>query len=161
QADLSGNLYVTGSLTDQITFGDTTYQNTGGSDGYLAKYTQTGVLLWSTHVMISGFSSHFKITTDAYDNIYMAGSFTDTLRVEGSSIFSKNGSNDLFVIKYNANKELQWVKNFGGNDSDAFGEIAADGLGNVILSGNFSWSTDIGGALLNSANGQDFIFKIS
>lgn len=160
-ADLSGNLYVAGLITDQVTLGDTTYHNTGGSDGYLAKYTPTGVLLWSAHVIISGYGSHFRITTDAYDNVYISGNFTDTLTVDGSNVISNNGSSDLFVIKYNLNKELQWVKRFGGSDSDALGDITADHLGNVILSGNFAGSTDIEGSLLSSTNGHDFLFKIN
>ena len=158
--DLSQNLYITGVITDQVTLGADIYQNSG-SDAYVAKYSETGLLLWSTHVEVTGMGSPLVITTDAYDNLYVAGNFTDTLTVAGSSLISNNGSSDLFLVKFNANSEFQWVKKFGGSDADAVEDLTADHLGNVILTGKFSGSTDIAGTSLNSANGHDFILKVN
>lgn len=161
QADLSGNLYTVGLINDQITLGDSTYQNTGGSDGYIAKYSETVILLWSTHVLVSGSGSHFKVTTDGYDNLYVAGTFSDTLTVAGNSVFSNDGSSDIFLIKFNSSNDVQWVKNYGGVDPDELGDMDADQLGNVILTGKFSGSTNIEGISLNSTNGHDFIFQVN
>ncbi len=67
-----------------------------------------------------------SIAADGSGNIYVVGR-------------SKNANNDydMFVIKYNANGDTIWTRNYDGgvNGDDVANDIAVDGNGNVYVTG--------------------------
>ena len=65
------------------------------------------------------------VSTDGLGNVYISG-FTG---------FSWDHSRDVSLTKYDASGRLRWTRQFGTSELDIGLRVAADGLGNVYISG--------------------------
>lgn len=102
----------------------------------------------------NGFDSLKAITTDDAGNIYLAGTFYDTVDFnprEGRELKTAAvGNSDVYLIKLNADYTFSWSRKIGGNINEGCsGLVAADDM--VYVGGNFSASID-----LNPEGGGDF-----
>lgn len=102
---------------------------------YVAKYTNSGQLLWAKSPHGRGEAQ--GVGSDPDGNILIGGFFVETISFDGLVLnsYSKE-SGDAFVAKYSPNGKIMWARGFGGNE----GEIAAcetDPFGNVYLAGLF------------------------
>ncbi len=84
------------------------------------------------------------ITTDAQGNIYITGSFTDSVDFDpgpGTYYLTTPMGNkpDAFIQKLDANGNFLWAKSFRGtyNDIEIGQNIAVDDTGNVYMSGSY------------------------
>ncbi len=114
--DKDGNLYVTGVQTQDFKF--------AGNDvkvlalgAYIAKYDAAGKELFA--FALQGSIAITAITTDADNNLYIAGKFADTAYVtdvEGENKEIKSAEPDsqsaAFIAKYDANGKLLSVKSY-------------------------------------------------
>ena len=117
--DKDGNLYVTGTQTQNFEF--------AGNDAevlalgaYIAKYNAKGEELFA--ITLHGSISITAITTDAENNFYVAGSFadaayiTDIEGINGEYETIQNSEADsrtaTFIAKYDANGNLLAVKSY-------------------------------------------------
>jgi type IX secretion system substrate protein len=147
--DASSNVYITGSYaSDAITFSGNSIVNATGSgtnDVFIAKFDNTGTFQWlkanTSNSATSGDAIAYGIGTDASGNVYVGGMFgSDYIRF-GIDSLANNGYNDIFVVKYNTNGTLQWLKSAGGSDDDQALGLASDGSGNVYITGHIGSST--------------------
>ena len=66
------------------------------------------------------------------------------------------GPSDIFVVKYSSSGAYMWDKTFGSASSqDAAAAVAVDGSDNIILTGGFQNTVDLGGGPLTSAGNSD------
>ncbi|MBL7847866.1 MAG: VCBS repeat-containing protein [Cyclobacteriaceae bacterium] len=104
-------------------------------------------------------------TTDASGNVYFTGWFTGTADFDpgpGVVNLTPNGSLDVFVTKFDANRNLVWAIKMGGFSADQGQAIAVDGSGNVYVAGYFTGTGTFGGSSLSSAGGSDaFVCKLN
>ena len=139
-AVVNGNVYVTGEyFTNSPTFGSTTItlSAAGYSDGYVTMLdAAAGGVQWAKRI-----GGDFRdadsaaIAVDATGNAYV----TYTLGVIEANV---NANWDVRVEKFNSAGDSQWSKQVGGSSIDECGGIAVDGLGNVVVTGNFRDSGD-------------------
>ena len=73
-----------------------------------------------------------------------------------------NSTNDIFVVKYDANGNVLWAKSAGGTSHDIAYGISTDAGGNVLLTGDFySPSISFGTTTLTSASpGASDVFVV-
>lgn len=137
--DPSGNVYQIGKYAGTGTFqGGVTLSQGGGYyyNWFIAKYNTSGQLQWAKEAFSQkGDREVMAFTTDADGNLYYAGYFDDTLRVENSSAIS-HGARDAFLVKMNSSGNLQWIKTGGGVNDDSFNDIACANS-NVYAVGSF------------------------
>lgn len=114
--DKDGNLYVTGTKTLPIEFAG---NEVGGEDAgaYIAKYNAEGVEQYAIELI--GSIDITAITTDAENNLYVAGSFAGGAMIQGVTGEPKTISNEeldsktaTFIAKYSAEGELLAVKSY-------------------------------------------------
>ena len=74
---------------------------------------------------------------DKENNIYVIGSFDETIDLGNNTQITSNGETDIFVGKYNAAGKCQWGLRIGGRNDDEAGGICLDSLGNVYITGTF------------------------
>jgi hypothetical protein len=143
-SDNHGNVITTGTFQDTADLdpskGQQWFIAQGQEDVFITKLDSNGLYLWSKQ--IGGVQGDFgyAITTDANDNIYVAGSFSNRcdFNVGGTSYnIMSQGFSDAFVAKYNANGTLLWVKSFGGISAEEVFAIALKPNGNILLGGYF------------------------
>ena len=163
-ADALGNAFVTGYIgvsTIGVDFGGGALFSAGGSDAFLAKYSTTGVHLWSKRFGGAGNDNGLGVGTDAAGNVIVTGTFDGTVDFGGGGLTSA-GLRDIFVAKYSPLGLHLWSARFGGSGDDVVYSLAVDPAGDLAVAGKFQGSVGFGGAVLTSAGGDDaFLVKLA
>ncbi|HKW15274.1 MAG TPA: SBBP repeat-containing protein, partial [Candidatus Krumholzibacteria bacterium] len=121
--------------------------------------------LWSHSFGSTGTQTGNAVATDAAGNIYVTGSFFNSIDFGGGPLFAVGGGN-IFVAKFNSAGTYQWARRFGHvsptNGVLADGEaIALDTAGNIYLYGVFDGDIDIDGFILGTTGPRDiFLTKL-
>jgi hypothetical protein len=148
--DMAGNAYVTGNFQVRAIFGtvpDTLSLNETKSgsndmgDIYIAKYNNVGKVQWVRSLRncqhnVGLLSAGYQlIDVDAANNIYVSGSFYDSLTV-GSTVLTTTSLNHYcsFLSKYDASGNLAWVKKLGTGEIWAQA-LSVDATGNSFVTG--------------------------
>lgn len=160
-SDLTGNIYVTG-LYDGRFSNDYDFDPESGvvnpwadnndvyDEVFLAKYSNTGSLLWLVSSYTDG-AIDFEVNdliTDASGNVYITGSVQDIgafmldTDLNNISLWGNHLSSTplygAYVIKFNSSGVREWVWNkyYGTSVTDIFGEsVKLDASGNVLVTG--------------------------
>lgn len=133
------------------------------TDIVLARYRSNGDLVWAQR--LGGIYSEVvaALAIDAAGNIVLAGSFTKSTNLGGSTLTAFDSS-DAFVAKYAADGKHLWSMAFGGSSYDSASSVAVDSNGNIVVGGSFTSGIDFGGGVLTSATGSlsdVFLAKLS
>jgi len=77
-----------------------------------------------------------SITVDPQDNIYITGSFSDTLNLGGIKLTANNYN--MFIAKYRPNGGIEWALNASGlgAPNEGYG-ITVDDSSNIYVTGQF------------------------
>ncbi len=128
--DGGGNVYVAGTSKDG--WGSPVQGHQGNQDAFAARLNSSGGLIWNTFLGGSGNDVGNGIAVDSSDNVYIAGTSSDTW---GSPVRSYQG-NDAFAARLNSSGGLIWNTFLGGLDWDGGAAIAVDGSGNIYVAGH-------------------------
>ncbi len=139
RTDQNDNVFITGSFSNVITFGDSTlvssYDGTD-QDIYLAKYDALGNFVWVRQVYSdsSGSYSHgTDIRIDKDNNILFTGTFSVMANFEGIALNSISNA-DIFVAKYDQSGNALWaVQDAPSIFYNGGGEIDVDAAGNICM----------------------------
>ena len=110
----------------------------------------------------------YSITADTYGNVYLTGSYMDTVDFDPSAgIFNltSNGGSDVFIQKLDASGNFIWAKSMGGTSYDYSHSITTDASGNVYVTGRFLDTVDFDPSagifnLTSNGNWDVFIQKL-
>lgn len=127
-SDASGNVYVTGFAKGLNT-----------SEDYLTiKYNSNGDTLWTrSYDFVTEYDQANSIAVDAAGNVYVTG------QSDQDPTYITN--DDYATVKYNSSGAFQWVQRFNnstGNAIDRAIKVAADGSGNVYVTGRSNNGSD-------------------
>ncbi len=142
-SDTLGNIYLAGSFSGTITFGDETYKSKGDRDAFVAKFDKTHNLVW-----LKQFSVPEKQTAEAEGicpgpngYLYLTGYYFVSLAAGNITLTGRKVAN-LFVLKLKVStgKVIQANK-YDGNDSQQYGnlpsyygiKIISDSIGNAYV----------------------------
>lgn len=135
----SNSIYITGDFFNfDVEFGSYTLTPNGLTDVFVTKYDQSGTVQWSKAAIGSGQDNGKAIGAEltGNKNIYIGGGFnSDTLYVD--SLYLTGNSGDLFLLKYDANGNILWTKNYGGSGIDYLTSIDINKQGEIFASGTF------------------------
>jgi hypothetical protein len=135
------NLYRTGQFPGTVTIGTNILTSLGGIDVFTAKYDLDGNVLWAKSAGGIGNDQGIGIATDGIGNAYITGWFNGPSIQFGSYTLTNmgysqtNGYTDIFFAKYDANGNLLWAANAGGNNNDHCWAISTDESGNTYVTG--------------------------
>jgi hypothetical protein len=166
--DTSGNIYVTGSASDDIDFGNSiTLNNIAGSDIYVVKYDSSGTAQWIGQAQPggdsgTGWDSVESVYVDTSGNIYITGHSSGDIDFGNSQTLTNINHYDFYVVKYDSSGTAQWIgKTQSGGDSgtgmDHSDSVCVDTSGNIYITGETNNDLDFGnGQTLTNKGGYDF-----
>ncbi len=129
--DASGNVYVTGN--SDTTWGSPLRPYSGEWDGFVAKFSSNGTLIWNTFLGGVASDSSDGITVDTSENVYVTGNSNCTW---GTPLWPYVSNGDAFVAKLNNNGPLLWNTFLGGSGNDSGYDVAVDSSGDVYVTGH-------------------------
>ncbi|MGP8217292.1 MAG: gliding motility-associated C-terminal domain-containing protein [Bacteroidia bacterium] len=151
--DKNGEICETGIFSGRIEFGTNklVFDSSGGSTNcYLVKYDSMGNALWATSPIarVSYIGPNWvsncglAVTTDEYNNVYLAGTFTDTIVFGNIKLIDVTNTNQcaMFLVKYDQNGNVLWANSYGINSSawDYEGlSLAVDRDDHIYFAGGF------------------------
>jgi hypothetical protein len=114
-------IYLAGYFySSTINFGSTTLTNSATqSDLFVAKYDQNGNNIWATGAGGIGQENAYSIAHDSSGNIYVAGHFSSSNLVVGTTTLTNVGTSfNIFLSKFDSSGIPIWAKGFGQNGID-------------------------------------------
>jgi hypothetical protein len=173
--DRQGNYFLGGSYQAAfVSFGDQTLTNLsagilipnwhGAVNGFVAKYTGSGSLLWVQHIGGDSISGDAVVAcgTDGGGNVFVTGYMSSSNVWFGTNLISNVGTNSTFyVAKFDPYGNFIWAQQVGG--VLAGWALAVDISGNVRVAGRFSPTNVVFGTnyFESSAPVADFIAEYS
>lgn len=147
--DSSNNVYVAG-ITKSSDFplynpgGGAYYQGVAGGgnlDCFISKFNENGAMLWCTYYGGSGDDYLNDIAVSNKGDISITG-YTNSqnfpLQASGSAYFnnSLSGSNDAFIVSFNASMARTWGTYLGGSGNDEGYALSTDSSGFLLVAGS-------------------------
>ena len=143
-ADQNGDMLITGAINNQTTWDGQSIKANGEfrSDLVLARVSKLGVLEKIERFGDVWTDVGYGITTDARNNIYIAGAFDSTTVISGNS-FGSQGGRDAFVMKLRSDFSFDWFRSVGGPNDDEMRAVAVDKQNIPYVCGTFDTKVTI------------------
>jgi hypothetical protein len=158
--DVNGNAFVAGFYTGTAAFGTNALTSAGARDGFLAKYSSAGQLLWLRSFGGVGFDSVNAVAVDTNGNCYLVGSYEGVAAFGSVTLTNTSASSfaDVFIAKFNPGGTNVWARSLGVASSHDLGNaVALDGAGNIFVAGQSTLGSFNGVTLTN--HGRAFLAK--
>ncbi|MFQ5978713.1 MAG: SBBP repeat-containing protein [Candidatus Heimdallarchaeota archaeon] len=139
--DSNNNIILTG-MTDSQDFPTlNAYQPTSGGwdDGYVAKFSSNGFLVWSTYLGGTNYEFTYGVATDSQDNVIIVGATSsDDFPILNASNSTHSGSYDVYITKFSPTGTLIWSTVLGGAEFDSGAGVGIDPEDSIIITGSTS-----------------------
>lgn len=168
--DDANNVILTGQFEGTSSIAGQTFTsiidpslNLPSYDLFISKYDSNGNPMWVHHGAAEYEDRGLAVHTDANNNIFMTGQFSDTLIFAGQT-FNNNGYNVGFLAKFNPAGQLQWLNTLRAGLVLAY-DLEVNNLNEVVVIGDFLGTlqyTDAGGnhTVANPFTKQIFAIKV-
>ncbi len=134
--DQAGNIIITGTFPGTLKFGIyelVSYNNS--RDIFLAKIDPNGNIIWARAYGGALTDWGRSVTVDDFNNIYITGSYSDSIAFD-SFIFKKiSGGNDMFITKLDTQGNVIWANEGGSNNNSLRGHAIAVKGKNIFVQG--------------------------
>ncbi|MCK6692054.1 MAG: T9SS type A sorting domain-containing protein [Thermoanaerobaculia bacterium] len=168
ELDSNGDMIVTGYFSVQADFdpdaGVTNLISNGGRDAFLARFTDSGSLVWAKNVGGSQEDNGTSLHLDDKGNSYFTGSFQGIADFDPEAtdyFLTSLGAKDVFISSFTASGDFIWAKGFGGGGEDSGGALQIGPDGRIYLTGIFQNVVDFdpgAPSAMLTASGDDDIF---
>lgn len=141
--DSENNIIVTGTTRSRdfmiLNAFDPTF-NEGESnaiDGFIAKFTANGSLLWSTFLGGTNLEHANSVAVDANNNIIVVGStYSGDFPIKDAYQSTYGGRSNAFISKFTPNGSMTWSTFFGGSTISAGADVDVDRQNNIYITGH-------------------------
>jgi hypothetical protein len=159
--DASGNVAIVGFFLGVLDAGGGARNAVADEDVFVVKLDAAGHHLWSAAFGGTLDDAAAAVAFDAAGDVLVTGYFSTTINFGGNALTSAGG-HDVFVTKLRgADGSHGWSHRFGDMADQNGSSIAVDFASNVLVTGDFAGTTDLGGGALASAGGRDiFVAKL-
>ncbi|HRO75643.1 MAG TPA: hypothetical protein PLP27_05810, partial [Crocinitomicaceae bacterium] len=148
--DSQGNVILTGQFQGNTSIGGQTFNskidpttNLPSFDLFISKYNSSGVFQWVKTGSAKYEDRGMSVTTDAQNDIYLTGQFSDTLVFAGQT-FNNGTYNVGLLAKLSSNGNLKWFNTLRSSKVLPY-SVKFDGE-NVLIAGdcgkNFTYSNN-------------------
>jgi len=164
--DRYDNIIITGGVTyNGIVTTPGCYQptNNGEVECFLAKFDESGGLLWSTYYGGTGGEGGQSIICDSDSNIYITGFTLSTTGIATPGAYQTTyggGQYDAFLASFDQFGAMRWATYYGGTGDDECYGVVYDNLGFIYIAGQTNSDSLIAtpGSYQDSSAGQEDAF---
>jgi hypothetical protein len=132
-SNLDGSIYVVGQFIGEASFVGSTIvleSDSAVDCAFLVKYNLEGDALWAVRTGGSNYVKANRVVTDVEGNAYVYGLFSEMavfgMESEMPDTLYSNGVTDMFLMKYDADGNYQWVRRMDGSDTESLDLIASE-----------------------------------
>ncbi len=136
----ANGVFIAGKFEDKETFGSFKLSSplSIGGNTYIVKYDTNGNVLWAKQGVIPSIESFAiprGLTADNFGNVYLTGLFRDTVVFAKDTLTSV--TNDIFLVKYDANGNEKWAMTAKILDNNDWGptSLSTDNNGDIFMAG--------------------------
>jgi hypothetical protein len=172
EIDNNGDLVIGGAFWDTVWLAPNQMIVSDGAlaDMFIAKYDADGNFIWAKQMGGSGDQRIQSLSTDPQGNIYTTGFFFGSpyFDAPGGTTVSTQGSEDIFLAKYNSSGALLWAQGFGSvngspTSTESGLDVGTDDMGNVYFTGRLLGAADFdpntaAGSLMPTTSGSASFF---
>lgn len=160
--DSDGDVFVVGKFKGTVNFGGGNLTSAGDNDVFVLKLDgASGTHLWSRRYGGTGNDgSGGAVVVDSTGAIVVSGAFGSAAINFGGSGLNNAGTGvgDLYLAKLaNADGAHVWSVRIGGPASDTVTGLDVDASDNLVITGEFLGTTNLGGTDLASAGMSDIL----
>lgn len=120
----------------------------GDEDILLRKSTSLGIRLWVVQIGGLGIDMAYDLSTDIDDNVYVVGSFQDSLYMGGTAIlYAPSDVVSSFVLKISRDGVLIWARKFDTDKAVRAKSVTSGNTEELVISGEFEGATQFGSSL--------------
>ncbi len=138
------------------------YTSRGGDDILIRKSNTLGLMQWVKQVGGTRNDVAYDITTDIEDNIFVVGTFQDTLYFGGQPIlFGIGNAIFSFILKINSDGQILWSRKLDSSISVTAKSVTAGLAEELVITGHFEGSAIFGSGQAEfnaTSNGGNDIF---
>ena len=124
--DASGNAYVTGSTTADLT---QTAIADGNSDSFVAKYDKNGTPVWTQQLQTLNANQANTVSVDSSGNVYIGGQVTGAVGKGQTNA----GKQDAYVAKLDSKGKVVYEQQFGTSGNDQVSATATTSDGSLLV----------------------------
>lgn len=148
-----GSFLLSGGFQETVTFGagepnETTLTSDGVRDVYVARYGGDGALSWVKRAGGAGEELAMGIALFGDASSVVCGPFEQVATFgagePAETELTSDGSNDVFIARYNADGTLAWAKRAGGTEWETCRGITSLSDGSSVISGGFAGAATFG-----------------
>jgi RHS repeat-associated protein len=156
RVDNSENVFITGYVNINATFGALTATTAGAQDIFLLKYDSAGNEQWLRLAGGTSTDSGSGLGLSSNGNVTVSGYFQGTATFGALGSLTSAGGRDIFVLQYNSSGTPQWVHSTGSTSDDIGNDLVVDANNYIYVTGFFAGTITFGSLpSLISAGGQD------
>jgi gliding motility-associated-like protein len=170
--DRKSNIVLTGFFTDSVDFDNSENEFFLNSlnekeDIFSCKLDNQGKFLWAKSFGGSESDMSYSVDIDNCQNIYLCGSFQDTLKYQSptNETIYADSLKDAIVIKLNGEGQTKWIRNFSGKGTEEGKIIKVNLSGDIFICGEFEKEMKFGVNQSDSIKSEGekdiFIFKMN
>ncbi len=148
--DNAGNIYIVGNTpsADGISTinAHQTVRGDAVQDGFLAKFSTNGALLWGTYYGGTQSDALHSVTVDINGNVLVAGTTSSSTAISTADAYQPNyggGSEDAFVASFTTNGVRRFGSYFGGALIDGGLAVTSDNQAHFYLAGRTNSTNNI------------------
>ncbi|HPI55191.1 MAG TPA: hypothetical protein PLU10_10890, partial [Chitinophagaceae bacterium] len=101
---------------------------------FIPEFLQGQHIQWTSVFEGQGTSRPTDICTDVFGNVFVLGSFQDTVDFNAgtaSQQFVSTGHRNLFLVKYDSSGQMLWARQFKGSQDVQGNKMVCDNAGSV------------------------------
>lgn len=147
--DSNDNYYLTGFIEGGTDFNPTAaytvLTSNGLSDIFMAKYLSNGSLAWTKAMGGGSYDRGSCIRLDKLQNIYLGGSFNNTVDFDPSAGIQNHtsaGGSDIFLCKYTNDGQVLKTHRMGGISDEGISGLDIGKNLDVFIAGSFNSTVD-------------------
>ncbi|MDI1443332.1 hypothetical protein [Polyangium sp. 6x1] len=162
--DAADNVYVSGTFSAPLTIGANvlTPSAMGGLEVFVTKMDKNGTPQWAKAITGPATQYAYDLAVSPAGEIALAGAFQTSIDFGGGKTLTSAGGYDIFVAKLDAMGNPIFVLGAGDAELQRANAVAIDSAGNVLVTGEYNGSMDLGNGTVTSGGVEDvFIAKYS